>query len=238
MAAERAQGEPRGAAPPDAAGLAAIRQFITQVRGKTARRPSTTPLPAQPLGELCEVTRVDDVTGRFLAAATAAGCQTTRLAAADWPGGLLDWLHHQRIRTVLIEPDSTSALTPARAEQLSSALREHGLSPTTKRDDATLFDVHAAVTGVRVAVAETGTIVCASGTQTARGSSLISPVHIAIVETAQIVPDLFDVFDALGSGELPANVNFITGPSKTADIEGVLVTGVHGPGIVHVVLLD
>ena len=69
-----------------------------------------------------------------------------------------------------------------------------------------------------------------------RGASLIPPVHIAVVAQAQIVPDLCDYFGGLGLS-LPANINVITGPSKTADIEGILITGVHGPGDVHVALV-
>ncbi len=88
-----------------------------------------------------------------------------------------------------------------------------------------------------MAVAETGTVVCTSGPQSARGSSLLPPIHIALVSEAQLVADLFDLFPRLAAGELPANVNLITGPSKTADIEGVLVTGMHGPGAVHLVLV-
>ena len=72
----------------------------------------------------------------------------------------------------------------------------------------------------------------------ARGASLIPPVHIALLDRTQIVGDLFDYFDRLASTGLPANINLITGPSKTADIEGILITGVHGPGVVHVLLLE
>ena len=62
---------------------------------------------------------------------------------------------------------------------------------------------------------------------------------MAIIADTQIVADLFDAFERLSTtGPLPANVNFITGPSKTADIEGVLVTGMHGPGEVHIVVVS
>ena len=70
-----------------------------------------------------------------------------------------------------------------------------------------------------------------------RSLSLLPPVHVAVAERRQILPDLFDLFAALGTDELPANVSIITGPSKTGDIELRLVTGVHGPGEVHVLLI-
>ena len=73
-----------------------------------------------------------------------------------------------------------------------------------------------------------------------RLASLIAPVHIAIVEAAQVLPDVFDVFkelEARGLGELPSNVAFITGPSKTGDIELTLYTGVHGPGVLYVLII-
>jgi L-lactate dehydrogenase complex protein LldG len=69
---------------------------------------------------------------------------------------------------------------------------------------------------------------------------LLPPVHIAIVERAQIVPDLFDMFAILGrqiETGLPTNLAFITGPSKTGDIELTLITGVHGPGKWHVIVI-
>jgi len=96
------------------------------------------------------------------------------------------------------------------------------------------------ISSVDFAVAETGTLVVASRPGQERAASLTPPVHIALVDEAQIVPDLFDVFarlDALGWESLPSNLAFITGPSKTGDIELQLTTGVHGPGKWHVVIL-
>lgn len=98
------------------------------------------------------------------------------------------------------------------------------------------FAVDAGVSGVWLAVAETGSLVCASSARHGRGLSLVPPMHIAIVRPDQIVDDLADVWPRLDPSAMPSSLSFITGPSKTADIEGVLITGVHGPGIVHVII--
>ena len=71
-----------------------------------------------------------------------------------------------------------------------------------------------------------------------RSLTLAPPLHVAVVGASQILPDGIDALSASALADgWPANVTWITGPSKTADIEGVLVTGVHGPGQVCVVLL-
>lgn len=102
------------------------------------------------------------------------------------------------------------------------------------------YGADAGITGVESAVAESGTLVCTSGPGRGRGLSLVPPVHVAIVLASQIVPDLIDLWASLpgAPGGLPSSVVLIAGPSKTADIEGVLITGVHGPREVHVVLVE
>ncbi len=129
---------------------------------------------------------------------------------------------------VLIEPSlfCRSAITSALAD------RADLLDPGD--GDRAMFTAHVGITGVTAAVAETGSLVCGSGVDVWRGMSLIPPVHIAIVRVDQIVPDLVDLFGGLSSSRLPASLSIITGPSKTADIEGILITGVHGPGAVWI----
>ena len=90
---------------------------------------------------------------------------------------------------------------------------------------------------VYAAVAETGSLVIRPNPHHGLAISLVPPIHIALVEPATIGPDLIDLLEKIRLEPHPPNVTVITGPSKTADIEGALVTGVHGPGLVQVFLV-
>lgn len=92
------------------------------------------------------------------------------------------------------------------------------------------------ITSCDCAIAETGTLMMLSKPGQERVASLLPPMHVAIIERRQIVPDLLDAFALLGN--LPSNVTFITGPSKTGDIELQLTTGVHGPGKWRVIVIQ
>jgi len=103
------------------------------------------------------------------------------------------------------------------------------------------FAADIGISGVDCLVAETGSVVLHSGSIQPRSLSLLPPVHIAIAERNQIVADLFDLFPSSQNESeqtLPSCITFITGPSKTGDIELKLVTGVHGPGEIHVILVE
>lgn len=96
------------------------------------------------------------------------------------------------------------------------------------------------ITSVDLAIAETGTLFVCSRPGQERVASLVPPMHVAIVERSQIVPDLLDAFRILherGLENLPSNITLITGPSKTGDIELQLTTGVHGPGKWRVIII-
>jgi L-lactate utilization protein LutC len=96
------------------------------------------------------------------------------------------------------------------------------------------------ITSASFAIAETGSLAMMSRPHQERLASLLPPVHVAIVERSQILPDLFDLFSELaraGYDALPSNLALITGPSKTGDIELTLTTGVHGPGAWHVIIV-
>ena len=96
------------------------------------------------------------------------------------------------------------------------------------------------ITGCFCAIAETGTLMLLSGPETPPETSLLPETHIAVVSVNRIVPGMEDEWALLRAerpGALPRAVNFISGPSRTADIEQTLVLGAHGPYRVHIVLI-
>lgn len=103
------------------------------------------------------------------------------------------------------------------------------------------FAADAGISNVSHLIAETGTVVMATAAREPRSLSLLPPLHLAVARREQILPDLFDLFDLFAERGAPAAppscLTLITGPSKTGDIELKLVTGVHGPGELHVVLV-
>lgn len=95
------------------------------------------------------------------------------------------------------------------------------------------------ITGAYCAIAETGTLMLLSGENWHATTSLLPETHIAVVPASRIVRAMEDGWDLLRRehGALPRQVNFVSGPSRTADIEMTLVMGAHGPFRVHIVLL-
>jgi L-lactate dehydrogenase complex protein LldG len=97
------------------------------------------------------------------------------------------------------------------------------------------------ITGCEYLVARTGTIVMSSAQSSGRTTSVYAPIHICIAFTNQLVYDLKDSLSNLKSkyeGCLPSMITFASGPSRTADIEKTLVTGVHGPKEVFCFLIE
>lgn len=99
----------------------------------------------------------------------------------------------------------------------------------------------ASITGCEFLVARTGTIVMSAAQQSGRTVSVYAPVHICIAYTNQLVYDIKDALQSLKekyAGNIPSLITFASGPSRTADIEKTLVTGVHGPKEVYLFLVE
>src|SRR5689334_13155899 len=124
-----------------------------------------------------------------------------------------------------------------RAERVAvsdaTELAEFGVVPSA----AELFEFEVGITNAQAAIAETGTLILDSSCERNRLVSVVPPVHIAIVAASRIYPALADVLAMLQSGtELSPAITFITGPSRTADIELTLTIGVHGPQELYVIV--
>ena len=135
---------------------------------------------------------------------------------------------------------------------LDAALTNLGLKVTTVlRDDANprealreeIRRADIGITGADYALAETGSLVILPRRGLSRLVSLVPPVHVALVRPEDVLESLDDLFLLRRleyhqrGGEMGSYLNFITGPSRTADIEMTIVEGVHGPKEVHMVLL-
>lgn len=95
------------------------------------------------------------------------------------------------------------------------------------------------ITGAFCAVAETGSLLLLSGPDTYASASLLPETHIAVLPASRIVAYMEDAFALARAerGELPRATNFISGPSRTGDIEQTIVLGAHGPYRVHVIVV-
>lgn len=100
-----------------------------------------------------------------------------------------------------------------------------------------LFECDLGITGAQFGISETGTLVIESDKEHNRLTSLIPPVHVCVLDASKIRRTLGEVLGAL-ERDLSRAVTFITGPSRTSDIELTLAIGVHGPGELFVILID
>ena len=101
------------------------------------------------------------------------------------------------------------------------------------------------VTACFAAIAETGTLMLTSGPESPTRNNFLPDTHIVVLRGAQVVASYEDGWARLraerttaGQSPMPRTVNFITGPSRTGDIEQRIELGAHGPRRLHIVLID
>lgn len=109
-------------------------------------------------------------------------------------------------------------------------------------DYSDLPSCEVSITGCEYLVARTGTIVLSAAQESGRTTSVYAPIHVCIAYTNQLLYDVKDALVALkdkyGNKGFPSFTTFASGPSRTADIEKTLVTGVHGPKEVFCFLVE
>ncbi len=182
------------------------------------------------------VTRRDDLATRearidcFTATLERVGGRVHRVAGPDEAAGALREIVTRHGVESLVHSDAPE-LVPL-VESLPATV-ERGAEPG---DRDTLLSAHAGLTGAQAAIAETGTLVLDSTAERHRLVSLLPPLHVAVLDAGAIVATIGEALARFGNPP-PAALTFITGPSRTADIELELVVGVHGPKALEVILV-
>jgi L-lactate dehydrogenase complex protein LldG len=144
----------------------------------------------------------------------------------------------ERAAGLCIERAARRVALWATPEVAAVSQRLRGAGIQTLGPGAALADVAQAdlgVTGAEWGIAETATLVLPAGPDRPRLTSLLPPVHVAVLHAVRILPDLPALFARVGT--LPPALTLITGPSRSADIGLVPVVGAHGPIEVIVVLV-
>ena len=126
---------------------------------------------------------------------------------------------------------------------LKNSLKEKGLKLVTAKSKTRLATADIGITEADYAIADTGTLVLLTDNEKPRGVSLLPPIHLAIVNPENIVSNINELFiilkERIGSTkDIKSCMTFITGPSRTADIELNLTLGVHGPKELYVIIQD
>jgi len=235
--------------------FARIRDEMRKTRGLFVA--STAPRPAAP-GHLVETLRRElyerwpETLERFRHEFERVGGDFYRVATiADVPGVVARVARERDVRSLVawhptaLGADLSAGLATAGLDALT--MPAVAVSDATKRQALRDRIAAAAIglTGVDLAIGETGSLVLVSGAGRPRSTALLPPYHVAVFDRDALVESLEQVGVFLESwhdgGPRPsrgAAIHVITGPSRTADIELTLTRGVHGPKEVHAIFVD
>ena len=209
---------------------------IRVAQGRGASRPSEaeleaveTYLRAHPRGELPRIE--GDLVARFRERAESMQSTTEEVAAAaDVPLAAARYLRAGKLPL-------SGCVWPALAH-LDWAGAGLSLAPRAASREHGAEDL-VGVTGAFAALAETGTLMVVSGAATPSSTSLIPETHIAVLQANRVVAHMEQAWDMARAefGQMPRAINFISGPSRTGDIEQQMVLGAHGPYRVHIIIV-
>lgn len=200
-------------------------------RGDFARRRAAAEayLAARPLGPQPQFpTASEALIERFVAKAESLASSVARIAQrASAPQAVAAWLQAQGLPLQAVISGELADLDWAGAGLAVAARAAEDADPV-------------GITGAFCAVAETGTLLLTSSPDTPASISLLPETHIALLPVSRLLATMEQAFTRVragGDGILPRALNFISGPSRTGDIEQTIVLGAHGPCRVHIILL-
>ena len=170
----------------------------------------------------------------FQEMALAAAATVARVQPEDVPGAVADYLKGLNLPAELVmAPDPALDRYPWASRPTLTIRRGK-----TEGADAV------SVTGAVAAIAETGTLMLTSGPEHPSTLNFLPDTHIVVLPKSLVVGSYEDAWDRLRAalaptgGMLPRTVNFVTGPSRSGDIEQRIQMGAHGPRRVHIVLVE
>jgi len=166
----------------------------------------------------------------FIAMAEEVDASVARVSSAtEVPGAVADYLSRQNLPARLVmTPDPKLDEIPWDSRPLLEIRKGRA-----EGGDAV------GITASFAAIAETGTLMLVSGPESPTRNNFLPDTHVVVLRASQVVAAYEDGWDRLrAAGAMPRTVNFITGPSRTGDIEQRLVLGAHGPRRLHIVLID
>jgi L-lactate dehydrogenase complex protein LldG len=156
----------------------------------------------------------------------------------DVPGAVGEYLRGENLPSeIVMAPDATLDAAPWSENALLDIRR-----------GAPVESDQVSVTSAPAAVAETGTLAMYSGPDHPATLNFIPETHVVVLPAGRVVKSYEDIWDSIRAqaadpdsgrdGQLPRTVNFVTGPSRSGDIEQTLLLGAHGPRRLHIVIVD
>ncbi|NRF90652.1 LUD domain-containing protein [Paenibacillus frigoriresistens] len=175
-----------------------------------------------------------------------AGGHTKRLASmSEAEDFIANFIEETQAKHLILQDQpelETLRIALAETETEITVWNAEGADPAAKDElVAKAAGADIGIVAAQHAVANTGSLVVTSGATRGRSVSLLPTTFIAIIPVDRIKTKLGEVlrpFDELAAEDRPAGIHFISGPSRSADIENDLTIGVHGPGIVYALIIE
>ncbi|WP_341678847.1 LUD domain-containing protein [Niveibacterium sp. SC-1] len=166
---------------------------------------------------------------RFAERLRAQRAEVIETTASDWPTALAQVLQTKGLHTLLADPaaPSTPVLHPALPQEVTLHLFER---PLAEYKPTLFHEIDAGFTEADCGLVHPGALVMRTGPAEPRTLSLVPPVHIILLRTERLFPNLLTAMRAQDWPQaMPTNLVMVSGPSKTSDIQQTLAFGAHGP---------